>query len=311
MKHFISIVSLGVLLSACSDSKYEGFTKAESGLHYKFFTHDENGTTAKEGDGVLMRFKITNYKNDSVIVNSVENSRDGSGCVKYLMRNATFKGSFEEGLMMMCKGDSAAFVVSADSFFLKSNGMNQLPKGINPGDMLKGVFKIADVTPAKVIEEQRAKQKAEMEAMAAQQKELEMPAIENYIKEHKITVKPTASGLYYMEIKKGNGPSPKATDMVTVHYTGKLLDGKVFDSSVQRGQPAEFPLNGVIPGWTEALQLMKKGGKAELIIPSAIAYGERGASEMIKPYTPLFFEVELLDIKPGRDQNTQAPTPTK
>jgi FKBP-type peptidyl-prolyl cis-trans isomerase len=110
-------------------------------------------------------------------------------------------------------------------------------------------------------------------------------------------VKSTASGLAYKVLTAGTGASPKATDQVTVHYTGKLISGKVFDSSVQRGQPATFPLNRVIPGWTEGLQLMKKGGKSILYIPSNLAYGARGAGGVIPPNATLVFEVELLEIK--------------
>ena len=110
-------------------------------------------------------------------------------------------------------------------------------------------------------------------------------------------VKTTASGLAYKVLTAGTGASPKPTNQVTVHYTGKLISGKVFDSSVQRGQPATFPLNRVIPGWTEGLQLMKKGGKSILYIPSNLAYGARGAGGVIPPNATLVFEVELLEIK--------------
>jgi FKBP-type peptidyl-prolyl cis-trans isomerase FkpA/FKBP-type peptidyl-prolyl cis-trans isomerase FklB len=106
----------------------------------------------------------------------------------------------------------------------------------------------------------------------------------------------TASGLIYSEIKPGTGAQPKATDKVKVHYHGTLTDGTVFDSSVQRGQPAEFPLNGVIKCWTEGVQMMKVGGKSKLICPSDIAYGDRGSPPKIKPGAALVFEVELLDI---------------
>jgi len=104
------------------------------------------------------------------------------------------------------------------------------------------------------------------------------------------------SGLIYQEIKPGTGAQPKATDRVKVHYQGTLIDGTVFDSSIQRGQPATFPLNGVIPCWTEGVQMMKVGGKSKLICPSTIAYGERGAPPRIKPGAVLVFKVELLDI---------------
>ena len=107
----------------------------------------------------------------------------------------------------------------------------------------------------------------------------------------------TASGLVFESIKEGTGDSPKATDTVKVHYRGTLLDGKEFDSSYKRGEPTEFPLNRVIPCWTEGVQKMKVGGKAKLTCPPAIAYGSRGAGRAIPPNATLNFEVELLGVK--------------
>lgn len=104
------------------------------------------------------------------------------------------------------------------------------------------------------------------------------------------------SGLQYEIIKEGNGPKPKATDQVKCHYHGTLIDGTVFDSSVERGEPATFGVNQVIPGWVEALQLMPVGSKWKLFIPSNLAYGERGAGQTIEPNSTLIFEVEILDI---------------
>jgi FKBP-type peptidyl-prolyl cis-trans isomerase len=110
-------------------------------------------------------------------------------------------------------------------------------------------------------------------------------------------MKTTASGLKYQVLKQGTGTvSPKATDTVKVHYHGTLLDGTVFDSSVQRGQPASFPLTGVIKCWTEGVQMMKVGGKSKLTCPSSLAYGDKGAPPTIKPGSTLIFEVELLEI---------------
>ena len=111
-------------------------------------------------------------------------------------------------------------------------------------------------------------------------------------------VKTTASGLEYKVEKEGSGPQPKPTDMVTVNYRGTLIDGTEFDSSYKRGQPATFPVTGVIKGWTEALQLMKVGSKYQLFVPSNLAYGERAVSPEIGPNATLIFEVELLDVKP-------------
>ncbi|MBL6657153.1 MAG: FKBP-type peptidyl-prolyl cis-trans isomerase [Flavobacteriales bacterium] len=106
----------------------------------------------------------------------------------------------------------------------------------------------------------------------------------------------TSTGLQYEVLQEGSGDSPKETDNVTVHYHGTLIDGTVFDSSVDRGQPATFPVNGVIPGWVEALQLMNPGAKYKLFIPSNLAYGERGAGGAIGPNATLVFEVELISI---------------
>lgn len=105
------------------------------------------------------------------------------------------------------------------------------------------------------------------------------------------------SGLVFQSITEGSGPSPAATDVVTVHYRGTFPDGKEFDSSYKRGNPIDFPLNGVIPCWTEGVQMMKAGGKAKLTCPPAIAYGTRGAGGVIPPNATLNFEIELISVK--------------
>ena len=131
---------------------------------------------------------------------------------------------------------------------------------------------------------------------------------EKFLAENKTKpgVKTTASGLQYKVLKEGAGASPKETDTVVTHYRGTLIDGTEFDSSYKRNEPATFPVNGVIRGWSEALQLMKKGGKYQLFVPSSLAYGPRGAGQEIGPNATLTFEVELLDIKPAA---AAAPSP--
>jgi FKBP-type peptidyl-prolyl cis-trans isomerase FklB len=139
----------------------------------------------------------------------------------------------------------------------------------------------------------QAKQKAAGEKNAAEgAKFLE----ENKKKEG---VKTTASGLQYKVLKEGTGAQPKGTDTVTVNYRGTMINGKEFDSSYKRGQPATFPLNGVIKGWTEGLQLMKAGAKYQFFVPPGLAYGERAVGPDISPNSTLIFEIELLDTKPA------------
>lgn len=118
--------------------------------------------------------------------------------------------------------------------------------------------------------------------------------LEENAKNDDVTV--TESGLQFKVLEKGEGTIPARQDQVRVHYTGRLVDGTVFDSSVERGQPAEFPVNGVIPGWIEALTMMPVGSKWQLYIPHNLAYGERGAGAAIPPYSALVFDVELLEI---------------
>lgn len=142
-----------------------------------------------------------------------------------------------------------------------------------------------------IMEQQQAKQ---LEAGAKNSAEGEKFLAENKTKEG---VKTTESGLQYMIITEGTGEIPKATDTVVTHYTGTLINGKVFDSSYKRNSPATFPVNGVIKGWTEALQMMKVGSKWKLFIPANLAYGERGAGADIGPNSVLIFEIELLEIK--------------
>ena len=152
-------------------------------------------------------------------------------------------------------------------------------------------LKISEQESNEVLQEYFGKlaKKAQSENVAAGQKFLD----ENAKREGVVT---TTSGLQYEVLKEGSGDSPKETDKVTVHYHGTLIDGTVFDSSVDRKQPATFPVNGVIPGWIEALQMMNIGAKYKLFIPSKLAYGERGAGGAIGPNATLIFEVELISI---------------
>lgn len=145
---------------------------------------------------------------------------------------------------------------------------------------------------------------ASKEAATKNQAEGEKFLAENKTKDG---VKTTASGLQYKVLKEGSGASPKETDTVVTNYRGTLIDGTEFDSSYKRNEPATFPVNRVIKGWTEALQLMKPGAKYQLFIPSSLAYGERGAGQLIGPNATLIFEVELLSIKPPEPPTTVAP----
>lgn len=179
-------------------------------------------------------------------------------------------------------------------------------KTLNSADFAAGVASVYDgVKPEmtfdeakRIVNEYFAKLEAEMQAEAAKQGEVNRKNGEAFLTENakREGIKVTESGLQYEVLESGKGDSPKASDNVEVHYTGKLIDGTVFDSSVERGVPASFGVTQVIPGWVEALQLMHEGDKWRLYIPSDLAYGPNGAGGEIGPNMTLIFDVELLRV---------------
>lgn len=184
----------------------------------------------------------------------------------------------------------------------KSSGIET----INIQDFADGVAAVYDgLAPKMSYDEAKDEIRRFFEAMEAKQREasakmgeVNKAAGEAFLAENgkRVEVKATASGLQYEVLVEGNGPQPSAQDQVEVHYTGKLIDGTVFDSSVDRGVPATFGVTQVIPGWVEALQLMKAGSKWRLFIPSQLAYGPQGAGNVIGPNATLIFDVELIKV---------------
>lgn len=160
-------------------------------------------------------------------------------------------------------------------------------------DVLTGAQLQIDETEAQAMVQEYLQRKGE-ERLKNVKAEGEAFLADNAKKEGIVTL---PSELQYQVLQEGNGKSPKATDQVKCHYEGTLINGKVFDSSYRRGEPATFPLNGVIAGWTEGLQLMKEGAKYRFFIPFNLAYGTRGAGQDIPPYATLIFDVELIEVK--------------
>lgn len=195
------------------------------------------------------------------------------------------------------------------------NSLKELPVDIQVDELAEGVRDTVSGNETRLSQEELdgVMQSFVQDMEAAQQKKASEQANNNLEKgeqflaenKDKEGVQTTDSGLQYKVVEEGDGPSPDADDSVTVHYTGKLIDGTVFDSSRKRGEPVTFPVDAVIPGWTEALQLMKQGAKYELYIPADLAYGERGAGAQIGPNETLIFDVELIgvDKNDGSSQN--------
>jgi FKBP-type peptidyl-prolyl cis-trans isomerase FklB len=209
--------------------------------------------------------------------------------------------------------DKVSYIIGMDiGMNLKKQAIdidsNILAKGVK--DALSGAKPL--LTQKEIQETMAAFQKemmAKKEEVAKQnKKDGEIFLSENKKKEG---VKTLLSGLQYKVIKAGTGKKPKSTDTVTVHYRGTLIDGTEFDSSYKRGQTVSFPVSGVIPGWTEGLQLMEEGAKWQLFIPSNLAYGERGTGGIIGPNATLIFEVELVSIQEKKESQSEKPAPKK
>ena len=302
-KSFFSMAPLAMLMmgtmSACSQkSPYPGYEVSPTGLYYRFFTQNKEAAQPNVGDLVDMRIFCA-VNDTTIIVANTENTLP--------MEAPLFAGDFYEGLAMMHKGDSASFIVNIDSTFIKWFHQPSLPAEFNSTDVLRFEVRVDDFYPeseyatrlgAKIKKDTDArieKMKAdhpEETATAAQQ-------LTEYLAKNKIEAQPTASGLYYVMTQEGNGEKPEVGQMVQVHYTGKLLDGTLFDSSIERGQPISIPIGvgQVIPGWDEGIMLMSKGEKGVLYIPYYLAYGDRQAGDKITPFSNLMFEVELIDFQ--------------
>ncbi|MGI6291343.1 MAG: FKBP-type peptidyl-prolyl cis-trans isomerase [Bacteroidales bacterium] len=277
INRLILLTALSLVFTACNE--YKGYKKTESGLYYKFYSQNLSGYIPKNDDVVSIKLEIRT-KNDSIIQPMKQ--------LTTMMQPSKFQGDIFEALSMMHEGDSASFIINAKKYFNAYN-YGIVPPFVDEKTMLWFTIKI---TKIETVVEYKLKSQ---QLMIDKEKEL----INQYVTENNITVTPTVSGLYYIETKKGKGTSPSEGQTCYVHYKGMLLDGTVFDSSIERGEPFPFPLGQgqVIKGWDEGIAMMKKGGKALFIIPSSIAYGDRGAGDLIPPYTPLLFEVELVNFQ--------------
>lgn len=273
-----------LIASSCQSDGQVKYITTDNGLTYKL--HETFPENAKPQLTDIVEIDMLYTVNDSVIFNSKDMNRE----MRFPLTQAVFSGDFYEGIAFMHKGDSASFLMSAEQVFLDIFKVKSLPPFVKEGDKMRFDIRLKDfMTAADYEAEQR--QKAMMEEQFSAEK------MQKYLDEQQITVEPTASGLVFVDQQTGKGKQAKAGQTVKVHYTGRLTDGTVFDSSIERGQPIEFVLGEgkVIRGWDEGIAMMRKGGKAMLVIPFDLAYGQRAVGN-IPAFSPLVFEVELVDI---------------
>lgn len=270
-----------------ADNEWTG-KALESGL---YFNKIKTGNGRKVKDGMFLTFDFEIRLLDGrMVYSSIESSRP----VTYEYGKRFDTEGFMQALGLMRQGDEAELINPSSLAF----GVQGRQGMVEPYTALHYFISLAAVkTKAENDKELEAKRKNETAILEATRLQ-EASILAKYIADNEITVEPTASGLFFISTLEGEGEQAVAGKKVRVHYTGTLLDGTKFDSSVDRDQPFEFVLGRgqVIKGWDEGIAMLKVGGKATLILPSSIAYGERNSGVLIKPYSPLKFDVELLEI---------------
>ena len=286
MKNLKIIIACLFFASFAQAQKAVKYSKSKtSGLSYVM--HKSNkGPKLKLDDVVTLNLKYITSK-DSIVFDSWKMGKP----IQLKIAKSSFKGDLMDGLTLLTVGDSASFLINADSLFTKTFGAPR-PAFIDSSSFLSFTVKVISATTDAALKAEELKAEKE-NAM----KENEM--IAKYIAEKQITPSKSSSGLMYIISEPGTGEQAQAGKTVKVHYTGRLLDGTKFDSSLDRSDPIEFKLGQgmVIKGWDEGIALLKVGGKALLIIPSNLAYGSRGAGGVIPPFSPLTFEVELVSVQ--------------
>jgi len=304
---FLSLAAIG--LASCNG----GFKQGDGGLLYNIHT-SKGGAKIKEGDFISLNM-VVKTDGDSVLNSTYESGQP----TRMAMPKPQAKGDVVAGIGLLGEGDSATFKIASDSIF---KGGQQRPPGFK-SKYLVFVVKVEKVIAKGNLNEQVFRGrvmdyiKSQGDALKAQ----EPAKIKKYIADHNLTLTKTASGLQYVITTPGTGEKPAVGDTAVVNYTGKMVSGKVFDTSIKaealkakipvdpmrQFAPIRIPVGQakVIPGWDEGLQLLNKGAKAIFIIPSDIAYKDQGIGP-IGPYSPLVFEMEMVDVvKP----NPNAPKP--
>lgn len=281
------------MLTACNQEV--PFLTHETGLRYRYIKEGD-GAGVKKGDILVLHMKYKDDK-DSLLFNSYELKQQ----FRTQLQDPSHEGGcIEDALVMLKMGDSLEFKINARLYFEETRRMD-VPKGINPeGDItfnliLKGIQTYSQI-------------ETERKALKHYNAEEEDKLLTHYLEITNTETEPGSSGLYYVEIEKGGGKKAEAGKTVVLNYTGKLIDGSIFDSSYDRGKPFSFVLGigDVITGMEEGVAKMHEGGKARLIIPSHIAYGTNGYSildqnnrrkEIIAPYSTLIFDIELITVQ--------------
>lgn len=291
----ILLVLAMILITAGCDALFNGgFKKTKSGIKYKVYNKSNKDTTRVRVGSVILLDMSYGLK-DTLIFDSKKFPNE----VRFPVAESQYEGDLFEALLLFHQGDSATVIIKAGPFFTQTVGQPTLPEGFKEDDDLYFNLKFKQV---QTQEEIAAEERANMEKLRIAEDEL----IRSYIAEKNITAQPNPSGIYFIEKKKGSGISPDSTDYVAVHFTVSRLTGEQIFSTREKGEePIEFQCgsNFENAGFREAIRMMKNGGTATAIVPSNMAFGEMGAGDIIAPYTPLCYDLEVVKVIPAAEWN--------
>ncbi len=286
MKQFIPFLLAVMVFAACTNNQFKGFEKTESGLYYKIYTSSTDTLHANDGD---MMTVILNYR---TLENQPVDSNYKSFPTQLVMRESAYSGDIYEGLKMLTVNDSATFVLSADSFFQVTAG-SVIPQSLDTGSMFYLDVKITEIkTRAQMDQEQMA----QMEEM----KKAELDSRTKYLQDNNITVQPDSNGIYLVQQKKGNGKMVKTGNYVQLHLKISSTNGgyPLYNSTDHIAEGIELMVGtgyfGL--GLDMKLQGTKVGDKFSCIVPSSMAFGERGVERIVPPYATLIYDCEILNV---------------
>lgn len=285
-KIIISLLAVVMITSCSKETKYPGFSKSDSGIYYKLHSFGESKKQVKPND----------YVTTDITYKTMSDSVFFDGRRKFQITEPSYDASIDECLLMLAKGEKATFILPANTFFSKTLETS-VPSFFNENDSLKIVVNLIDVQREKEF----LKEKKAFLNWIKDFGEYEKVLLQQFLEKKNIDAEPTKSGLYRVVLSKGNGPHVEKGDTVVVHYEGKFLNGKFFDSTKQRKQPFEFIYGTkmqVIKGLEEIISKMREGEKALAILPSEKAFGKTGSSTgIIPPYTSVVYEIDLVEVR--------------
>ncbi len=289
----VLLSALLILWAGCNQSPYRGYKKTDSGIYYKF--HVRSGDTNKPQLSDLMTVVMRYGTEDSTLFDSKLNPRP----MILPLSPSQYNGDIYEALSMMSKGDSATFILAADSFFLVTAGARSLPEFFDSTSMLFFDILMEDV---QTREEYRQAEQLKNDQKAKE----ESDKLQEFITTNNIQVVPTASGLYFLETTPGNGKKPVEGDWVKINFSLSLLDKVPIYSSFE-GEPSSFEYGKLFEnqGVTEALALMSEGSRASLIIPSNLAFGSAGRGEIIPPFSTLLYDLQMLKVQTKEEHQAE------